>query len=122
MGCRLYPMTKNVANLETLAGVPEGTHARLDAVKAKYNTNDPALTFFARQDLYEKQWHEVNACPHMGQLDHFLTFGWGKFGDMHNITGGKYGGSETDLVRCTLLARSNGIEYDPAVCEGLCWG
>jgi hypothetical protein len=122
MGVRLYPITRNVANLEKLCGVPEGTHARLEALKVKHGTETPGLTFWEREGRYEALWNEVNADPHTATLDHFITFGWGKFGDMHDITGGTCGGSETDPVRATMLLRSNGLHPDLALCEGVCWG
>ncbi len=111
MGVRLYPNTRNVRNLETLVGVPEGTAARLEEVEKRHAE---ALAKASREERYEleyEQWKEKNDDPALGDYDHFLTFGWGKFDDPHGVAP-DYSGSLTDPVKIALLFRANGIGPD----------
>ena len=119
MGVRLYPNTKNTRNLEILAGMPEGTHARLEALRASFQV-DEAATFFERQDRYEKLWNAVHEDDDLANLDGFLTFGWGKFDGIGLANG--YAGSLTDLAHCAMVLRANGIDATHIrLMEGIHW-
>ena len=72
MGTRLYPMTTDVAKLETLAGVPAGTQAKVDAIKAKHDGKGPS-NFDMLDELY------ADGNEHENTLYHFVLSGWGKF-------------------------------------------
>jgi len=120
MGVRLYPNTTNVAKLEKLANVPEGTHNRMEEMAKRH---EAALVGIDRHDRYEleyKQWQERNDDRPIGDLDAFLTFGWGKFRPIDGI-GEDYAGRENDLQRAASLLRYNGINADTAECEGVHW-
>lgn len=139
MGTRLYPLTRDAAALETLAGVPAGTMARLDAIKAPFAARSQArqeafeaapegaagdavrsgLRYEERVDS-EAEWNAVNADQDAGTLDGFLTFGWGKFNGVGLAL--DYAGHLDDLTACRRVLEANGIAADPALTGGLCWG
>ena len=120
MGVRLYPNTKNVASLETLCGVPAGTHARLVATQERHKAELVGKSFHERQEPEYRQWKEINDDDAMGTLDAFLTFGWGRFRDSHGVAP-DYAGTLTNPVHVVMLLRDNGINVDHALCEGLHW-
>lgn len=120
MGTRLYPRTTDRKNIETLAGVPHGTTDRLEAMEARQKTELEAAKPEDRYELGYKHYCERNDDADLGNLDAFLTFGWGKFSPVEDI-GHDYAGSEPDLERSAKLLRANGIGVDVALTGGLCW-
>ncbi len=120
MGIRLYPNTTDVASLETLAGVPAGTAARLAAMEARHAAERADDLLPQEADLGYYQWKEIQADEDLGTYSHFLTFGWGKFDSFGLATG--YGGELNDEGSIRALFRRNNI--NPALvplCEGVHW-
>lgn len=67
MGTRLYPITNDTQVIETLAGVPLGTHALLETKKA------------LQQIMHEDDWYDmINEFPECNILYDFELFGFGK--------------------------------------------
>jgi len=120
MGTRLYPNTTDRAALETLAGVPAGTHDRLDAMEKRHEAEKLAAADPRCHDLGYRQYCERQDDGPIGTLDHFITFGWGKFRPVDGI-GEDYAGHEDDLERIAKLLRANGIGADVALTGGLHW-
>jgi hypothetical protein len=118
MGTRLYPNTTDRAALEVLAGVPAGTHARMDEM-AKRHAEAKVDPF--DQEAGYAQWKERNDDGPIGDLDAFLTFGWGKFRPVDGI-GEDCAGHEDNLDRAARLLRANGIGANVAMTGGLHWG
>lgn len=119
MGVRLYPNTSVVASLETLAGVPAGTAARLEETEKRHEAEKAAARARGEStyDLEYRQWCEKNDDPALGDYDAFLTFGWGKFDDPHGVAP-DCSGRLTDPVKCALVLRPNGIGGDgPALAD-----
>ncbi len=125
MGKRLYPNTTNPASLETLCGVPAGTHARLMAIEARHakEAAECTLAGMARQEWEYKQWCEVNDDEALGTLSGFLIFGWGKFdgGSFAPGYAGRIGDNLIERAQVMTLLHMNGIKADAALCEGVCW-
>jgi hypothetical protein len=122
MGTRLYPNTKNVSSLEILAKVPEGTFTRLAEVQERHKKELSGVPHQSRYELEYKQWGEINDDPHLGALDTFLTFGWGKFDPCGYAE--DYAGHLDNLVQCAIVLRGNGIYLSKehlALTEGLHW-
>ena len=63
MGTRLYLNTDDISVLEQCAGVPAGTHAKLEALD--YNAED--------------YYHILYADQNLKVLNNFVTFGFGRF-------------------------------------------
>jgi hypothetical protein len=126
MGIRLYPNTQKVQSLEVLAGVPAGTAARLEAVKARHAEEAKAWAFKTlreREDAEYAQWKEKQADGHIGTYDTFLVFGWGKFRD-HSEDAPGCAGSLSDPAAIARLLAANGLPTDPvfiALTEGVFW-
>jgi hypothetical protein len=80
MGVRLYPITKDTAKLEKLAGVPEGTMRKLqlwNEMQAAYRS-----AIGIRETDYDERNFDMWQLMHntdVEQLDNFLGNGWGKF-------------------------------------------
>jgi hypothetical protein len=121
MGVRLYPNTQDPAALETLAGVPAGTHARLSAVEAEFAPRlNAAPDFFARNAIYDEKYNRVNDDDAMGDLDNFLTFGWGRFQHVAGLSDGCVGRLDAPADAQRLLDH-NGIEVNAALAGGVHW-
>ncbi len=121
MGIRLYPNTKNVANLEILAGVPAGTAQKLTEIEARHPNRHGVNNWSAVEafydELYLKENSDVNA------YQHFLLNGWGKFDhcgivDSFDV---ECCGSENDAQKIRMLFALNGINADVSLCEGISW-
>ncbi|MBI4672428.1 MAG: hypothetical protein HY741_12290, partial [Chloroflexi bacterium] len=87
MGTRLYPNTNDPRVLERLAGVPEGTHEKLAAIREKYaeltreaQANCTTAEEFARveYELGSQEFDEISADPNTDVYDSLVTFGWGR--------------------------------------------
>jgi hypothetical protein len=134
MGVRLYPNTKNVANLEKLAGVPEGTAARFAELDTTFKVQKKVIndefqlptTTEERQGelrsqylaLEERQWNAVNEDEDIGQYDALLTFGFGKFSNPFSNDPDDYAG-HFEGEQVAVVLKHNGINADAALCEGL---
>lgn len=115
MGVRLYPNTLDRKKLELLIGVPEGTYDRLEATLQRHQAVKDA-----NQDVKYEQWKEIYEDKYLGALDHFLTFGWGKFKSVNGI-GEDYSGKENNLQKANELLLANGIKVDVELTEGVHW-
>ena len=71
MGIYVHPLTKDTAVLEQLAGVPQGTSARLRAIESNYPYH---LTDAAQE---KAMFDAVVADEELKSLWHFELFGWG---------------------------------------------
>lgn len=128
MGTRLYPQTKSSKNLETLAGVPTGTMARLEAIKAQF-----------AHDAYSEAAYDAiygsTADANLGNLDNFLLNGWGKTvcNTLDRMGFDGVGGSCDDFEQCVeILRMHHNNQYNPLserelrllalASEGLSWG
>jgi len=120
MGVRLYPNTTNAAKLEKLAGVPEGTHKRMEDMAKRHAEERAAATNWNEYEDGYRQWKERDNDGPIGDLDAFLTFGWGKFRPIDGI-GEDYAGNESDPQRAAKLLRYNGIGVDVSLTEGVHW-
>lgn len=124
MGIRLYPNTQKSESLEKLAGVPEGTMTRLEALRSQFRADDPTLGFFEREAEYERFYNAKADEPDLDNLDSFILFGWGRVRSPEHQDENGFGRidiSDIDAIRA-LFAR-NGI--DPALAElteGVHWG
>jgi hypothetical protein len=119
MGTRLYPNTQDTASLEKLAGVAAGTAERLLATQARHAEELKKVDRQFRNDFEYKQWCEIKDDENMGGLDHFLTFGWGKFDGIGLAE--DCSGHLTDPDAIARLFAANGITADIALCEGVHW-
>ncbi len=127
MGVRLYPNTKNPANLEKLAGVNPGTYEALMALKKDCGVDDPdnpPKDYRETESRYETFFNRMTA-PGWGthnvyELHGFLLYGWGKFSDRSGIAPG-YAGSLDDRELIQRLFVENGIFADLDLCEGVHW-
>jgi hypothetical protein len=94
MGTRLYPRTENPAVLEKLACVPTGTMRRLRSAKAQLITTRKGVRYYLvagksqlvavrnhsdMEEVWDADFQAVYADDHLSALDHFLSYGWGKF-------------------------------------------
>lgn len=121
MGIRLYPRTRDVATLEKLAGVPAGTAARLDEVKARHKEVEDKLDRQAAFDVGYHHWCEINDDPHLGKYDNFLLYGWGKCG-WPACQGENGFGHCDDVETIKEIFAYHGIVADPALTGGVYWG
>lgn len=121
MGIRLYPNTKNVRNLEILAGVPEGTHAKLKEIEDRIDVSG-AVDFRDSQKREEALYKELYA-PGNGDINTlhgFLLFGWGRFTVPADVEAkDPIGGSFNDEATAKRVLVANGIFADFKVYEGL---
>ena len=122
MGVRLYPNTQDKAKLEVLAGVPAGTYARMEEMDARHEKFKAGIPLRDRYDLDYECWKEKDADGPIGDLDAFITFGWGKFRPVLGL-GEDYSGSipASQSVKADLLLAANGISANGAFCEGVHW-
>jgi hypothetical protein len=116
MGCRLYPNTINAAKLEKLAFVPEGTMRRLEEMAKRHAEERVNAANWSEYDGGYRQWKERDEDGSIGDLDAFLTFGWGKFDGGNGECGGTLKGAEAQA-----LLDLNGIRADADYCEGVHW-
>jgi hypothetical protein len=90
MGTRLYPRTENPAVLEKLACVPSGTmchqssaHRYAKGVRYYLVAGKSELVAVRNHSDMEEVWdadfQAVYADDNLAALDHFLSYGWGKF-------------------------------------------
>jgi hypothetical protein len=121
MATRLYPITNNPATLERLAGVPAGTYAKLEALRATRNSRPGQEN--AQAVFYEAVYNDKN----LVRMNNFNVFGWGR---VNPDACPDYSGRETDPVKCLDILAAHGIEIDlsgengaleVADLEGLCW-
>lgn len=86
MGTRLYAKVATPAEVELLAGVPAGTHARLKALEAEYNKAcTECKTHAERYPIEEAFYDAIFADQHLECLRQFETFGYGKvYSEYHN--------------------------------------
>jgi hypothetical protein len=120
MGTRLYPNTTDRAALEVLARVPSGTHDRMTEMAKRHDAERAAATAWNEYEDGYRQWKERDSDGPIGDLDGFLTFGWGKFRPVDGI-GEDCAGHEDDLSRAARLLQANGIGVDVALTGGLHW-
>lgn len=121
MGVRLYPNTKNIRNLEILAGVPEGTHAKLKEIEDRINVSG-AVDFRDSQKRDEALYKELYAPGNedINTLHSFLLFGWGRFNLPANVeVEDPIVGSFNDEDSAKRVLNFNGIFADFKVYEGL---
>ena len=120
MATRIYPITNTPRNLEILAGVPEGTHAKL----AEWEAANPEPNYMDQEASYER-WQKLQAIEEFAQLDHFKTFGWGRVDHRHPAVGmDGYSGELTGQVAKEFLLHHH-IRLSNeqlAVLDGVCWG
>jgi hypothetical protein len=112
MATRLYPSTTNETSIEILAGVPAGTMAKLNAIKASFPPYSDAL------------FDAIHAAPFpVAKLDDFLTFGWGRvnYGTLEALGFDGCGDSTKDITMVRLILSAHEINVDPALVEGLNW-
>jgi hypothetical protein len=93
MGTRLYINTNDEAVIETLAGVPAGSIAKLKEI-------EKPLTGYDR-------WAVVNDDPVLATISHYLTYGWGKF-DMSLVGFDNYAGVAHGEIAVELWKTANG--------------
>ena len=115
MGVRLYPNTQDVVRLEVLAGVPAGTMDRLTAMEARQKDELEKAPREERYELGYKHYQERNDDAAMGDLDAFMTFGWGKFNGGEDCCGSAEGEAAQALLNL------NGINAEAWYCEGVHW-
>lgn len=94
MGTQLYPNTHDPRVLERLAGVPEGTHKKLAAIREKYaelargaQANCTTVEEFAEveYELGSQEFDEIGADPNTDAYDSVVTFGWGRIPNLRLI-------------------------------------
>jgi hypothetical protein len=94
MGTRLFPNTNDPRVLERLAGVPEGTHEKVAAIREKYaeltrgeTVNCTTVKELAEveYDLESKEFDEIGADPNTEAYDDFIIFGWGRIPNLRLI-------------------------------------
>jgi len=99
MGVRLYPTFDLASDIvEVLAGVPEGTAARLETFKSLKST-------MPEEEWYDKLYEDSD----LHALDHFDVFGWGK------LTGPAF-----DFIRTNEWDESVGVASGYDAHELLC--
>jgi len=108
MATRLYPLTKNKASIEKMAGVPEGTHAKLEEIESRYSE--------MRGDEFH---HAIHADSNVGALYNFILFGWGRVQWPINECYGST--TKHDLVAAMLVEQGECTQENLQLCEGLCW-
>ena len=121
MGVRLYPNTQDKAKLEILAGVPAGTYARMEEMEAHHQSLKTGIPMLDRYDLDYECWKEKSDDGPIGDLDHFITFGWGKFnsaGVAEDYSGSLDVGEPGKIAHLFIVNR---IAADPIFCEGVHW-
>ena len=126
MATRLYPIPYNTRSLEILAGVPEGTHARLRALEVRHPNRHKSDAAFSR-------WHKaLERDPNAGKLDTFLAVGWksvnAEFCEIAEAAGKKSGYGSVKLLDnpylCAALIRTRGLDPEKVLLHihGLAWG
>jgi hypothetical protein len=126
MATRLYPIPYSVRSLEILAGVPEGTHARLRALEARHPNRRTSDAAWAR-------WFKaLERDPNVGKLDTFLSDGWKSvneaFCDIASVAGKNSGYGTAKLLEeprlCAALLRTRGLDPEKVLLHirGLSWG
>ena len=145
MGTRLYPCTKDPANLEKLCDVERGSYQRLQMLEemtADYKTKYSERSEHDQEFDYEL-WKICNGNEDLSRLSAFLTFGWGKVNHYwlpdHVKCEGAVGGTDDPdqsfyLVHASDMGSywhtSGKHPYNPdaedaarlwQLCEGVCW-
>ena len=118
MGVRLYPVTKDKAVLEKLAGVPAGTVRRYESLGEMYSDRD-----------WEVFQYIVNADESLARWANFIGNGWGKANQVSNkwLTpgGGDLNTPITDPVKVEEILRECGVQLPEGVVvedlEGVVW-
>ena len=133
MGTRLYPVSKDNAVIEQLIGVPAGSMGAFkkfqeELLKKFPDTNDPILD----QNLEPGylRWSAINDHPIYGTIDHFETYGWGKFDQwiLKFFELDTCAGQTTDANLIGKLLSSTGNSPDSNQVKllvdtgGVCWG
>lgn len=114
MSTRLYPKTHYIPALETMAHVPAGTFAKLEALKVTFSSNPYGDELFGA----------IRADLNLARLDNFLTFGWGRVrGDvLEALELDPIGGQTNNPLKIKVLLECQHIEdVSPELCGGLCW-
>lgn len=106
MGTRLYPRTDNVAVLELLAGVPEGTHLRKHCAENVVKTPQIVAAIAIAQ---KKDWESDGRAPRP-----FKEYYWGIERDIK-----MYGQDQLDFYVKTYIEQDYG-RYDSFLSQG--WG
>ncbi len=123
MGIYVYPLTKDPVVIEQLAGVPQGTSARLRALEAQFPHR---LTDFAQeQALFDAVYLDDD----LESLWSFELSGWGRISaEFFAAVGGEdgnYCGSESDPAVIARLLRLQGDDLGDVPIEklgGIGWG
>jgi hypothetical protein len=117
MATRLYPLTRDAATLEKLAGVPAGTTEVLEAVRAQAALLEDEL----------EAWKMVNDHATAGVLDGFHLFGWGRV-NYTMLTEAGFDGcadSTSDPAMVRRIGEAHGLD-GPTIdllveSGGVCW-
>ena len=146
MGTRLYPCTKNPANLGKLCNVERGSYHRLrmlEEMTADYKTKYSERLERDQEFDYEL-WKICDGNADLSRLSGFLMSGWGKVNHLwlpdHVKCEGAVGGTD-DPEESVILIHNSDMgaywrtlgkhPYDPEsqsqvdrlwqLCEGVCW-
>ena len=136
MGTRLYPNTNDPRVLERLAGVLEGTHEKLAAIREKYAElirNAPANCTTVEElagveyDLQSKEFDEIRDDQKVDTYDDFVTFGWGRIPNLRLIDRGYdlVVGNETQPDKVEAILKLHQVDLnDVTITEigGVHWG
>lgn len=136
MGVRIYPNTTDSSILEVLAGVPQGTMARLNQTREKHQQilADARERGEDTMEVDYQNWKEINDDPHMAPLDDLRVFGWGKFtheafqvlkSNPDKWEGEDYDGSSKDTAFIEQLLEAQGVflgGLQVEKLEGISWG
>jgi len=123
MGIYVHPVTKDTAVLEQLAGVPQGTSARLRAVELQhpYHLTD--------DDQGQALFDATEADDDLSNISYFEMFGWGRIStEFFAAVGGEdggYCGSEVAPAVVARLLRLQGADLRDVPIEklgGVGWG
>ncbi len=123
MGIYIHPLTKDAAVLEQLAGVPQGTSARLRALEAEHPCH------LTNEDQGQALFDAIIADEDLETLWSFESFGWGNTSaESFAAVGGEDGGycrSESDPAVIARLLRLQGDNLGDVPIEnlgGIGWG
>ena len=123
MGTYVFPLTKDTAVLEQLAGVPQGTAARLRAIESQhpYHLTD--------DDQGQAMFDVIVADNDLEALRSFELSGWGRISpEFYHAVGGEdggYCGNKNDPAEIARLLCLQGVALGGVPIEklgGIGWG